>query len=167
MVKLAKGASIFSLLKYSNTKQHLHPTSWWKILSSDTVIAPIIIVYSLKLQILVNQSSFFFDFKARWLKKAFPSISPLKLLAERWRYHTSPWIINIITTFLQYRQASFRAVSPESIYMEVPQGSVLSYLLLNTCTAHLLTKIDPKISLAAYGYGSIILLSPKSKLRCI
>lgn len=87
-------------------------------------------------------------------KEAFPSVSHLKLLAELRRYYTPPWIVNIIATFLQHRQASFRVISsiatPKHIYMGLPQGAVLSPLLFNIYTAHLLTTIDPEISIAAY-----------------
>jgi hypothetical protein len=87
-------------------------------------------------------------------KEAFPSVSHPKLLAELHRHYTPPWIINIITTFLQHRQASFRVINytatPKRIYMGVPQGAVLSPILFNIYTAHILTKINPEISVAAY-----------------
>lgn len=86
--------------------------------------------------------------------EAFPSVSHPALLDELRRHKTPQWIHNIISTFLQHRQASFRVINaiakPKPIYMGVPQGAVLSPLLFNVYTAHLLKTVRPDVSVAAY-----------------
>jgi hypothetical protein len=89
--------------------------------------------------------------------EAFISVSHPALLDELRRHKTPPWIHNIIASFLEQRKGSFRVINaratPISLYMGVPQGAVLSPLLFNIYTAHLLKTIRPDVSVAEYADG--------------
>jgi hypothetical protein len=85
---------------------------------------------------------------------AFGSVLHPKLIQELTRYSTPAWIINIITSFLHSRKASFRvsqySAQPVSLHQGVPQGAVLSPTLFNIYTANILRSIDPQVEVAAY-----------------